>query len=99
MMTSCAPKPISTAKNYFKALEAKDWPTARKYITESSGEDFEWMVDWEDTAHKYKVLRQEESADGQSAKVHYTVDDDPQEKYISLVKVGDKWLIDLTGGK
>lgn len=99
LLAGCATKPISVAKKYFAALSEKDYETAKKYITIGSYEDFELLFSWDDQSHSYKVLRVEEGEGGSTATAYYLMDDESEERYVSMVNADGVWLIDLASGK
>lgn len=99
LLIGCAAKPISVAKKYFKAMEAKDYDLAKTYLTSESVETFELLYVDDPASHTYKVLRVEEGEDGTTARVYYLQDDQTNEQYIDMVKQNDVWLISLSSDK
>ncbi len=95
LLIGCATTAVSTARKYFAALEERDFETAKKFVASGSYEAFEWL-ELDEEKHTYKVLRQEEASETEST-VYYTVDGNPTERTIKVVKVDDLWLVELSG--
>jgi hypothetical protein len=99
VLAGCASKPMSVAKKYFRAIEARDYETAKTYLTSGSVETFELLYTGDETTNTFQVKRVDEAEDGMSARVYYLMDDDPDERYIDMIKTDGVWLINLSSDK
>jgi PBP1b-binding outer membrane lipoprotein LpoB len=111
MFVGCGSKPETPAEITVKVLEASlnlDFETVKKYVVEERLDDIEKFKENADEVEsfkkatenvKFKIISEEISEDGKSAKVTVQVSvpsegDEPFEEEMDLVKVSGEWKID-----